>query len=54
MAAYLAAVALGVDEPANRAKLAWEADRRAIGAVRRFTNEVLGRIELGVRLGVLE
>lgn len=49
-AAYLAFVALGVDDEGERIRLATAADMRARGPAREVTEMDLGRIECGERL----
>lgn len=53
LGAYLAAVALGVDDDEQRHALAEEADLYAEGAAMGFTDLVLGRIESGQRISAL-
>lgn len=51
--AYLVSVAIGVDDPDERVRLADAADRRARGAAIELTEQALGRIESGCRLSVV-
>ena len=53
LGAYIVSVALGIDDPDERLRLAEEADLYAVGTAMETTDMALGRIEGGTRLAVL-